>query len=262
MAKPKLPDWPVTPAMVPLSKTLAYGGFVPESLVVGMRGDADENFQKFAVENVADLKARKVGNATDLAAAYLNAFKAEHLVRKCSEKIEAEQLPADLRANYASVNIAVGVGMLHSAILVHMRRNWHQHAGLILCRSALELVVRAGLLAITADDEPSRWSEGPTLGSREERRLAELGAARCCDTILPLVQTAEPTASSPRQVYEWLCGYTHLDAPAIKHPLASEAVYAAIAYVGWLAAVVAETVIGREDIAEWPSAWPTPLPWL
>jgi hypothetical protein len=261
MAKVTLPAWPDTPAMVPFSKTLVDGGYAPLRFVAGVKGDSDDNWQRFAVQNVADLTRRTIGNATHLEAAYTNAFKADALLRGFGEKIEVEHLPIDLRANNAAVNIMVAVGMLHSAILVHMRENWHQHAALILCRSALELAARAAVLAITTGNEPSLWWDGARLPSDRERREAELKAGACCEMIVPLVRTANPTATPPRRIYDWLCGYTHLDSVAIRAPHSSEATYAAIAYTGWLCAVVAETVADWPGLAQWPTVWPDPLPW-
>jgi hypothetical protein len=261
MAKVTLPAWPDTPPMVPFSKTLCDGGFAPLRFVAGVRGDSDENWQRFAVQNVADLTKRTIGNASHLEAAYTNAFKADALLRGFGEKIEVEHLPIDLRANNAAANIMVAVGMLHSAILVHMRENWHQHAALILCRSALELAVRAGVLALTTGNEPSLWWEGARLLAERERRAAELKAAACCEKVEPLTRAANPGAGAPLAVYRWLCGYTHLDSVAIMTPLATEATYAAIAYTGWLCAVIAETIADWPNLAQWPTVWPTPLPW-
>jgi hypothetical protein len=247
--------------MVPFSKTLVDGGFGPLNMIAGVTGKSDENWQQFAVQNVADLKARGIGNAEDLEAAYMNAFKADVLVRGFGEKIQKEKLPEDMRANYAAVNIMVAVGLLHSAILVHMRDSWHQHSGLILCRSALELAVRAGVLAVTTGNEPSQWWDAARLPSARERHEVELRAGACCEMIVPLVRTASPIASPPRRVYDWLCGYAHLDSVAITKPLASEATYAAIAYTSWLCAVIAETVADWPGVARWPTVWPSPLPW-
>jgi hypothetical protein len=261
MAKVSLPEWPPTPAMVPLSKILRDGAFGPLRFNSGVTGDSDENWQQFAVQHVANLKSRAVGNANHLEAAYMNAFRADVLVRQLGEKVQAEHLPEDLRANYASVNIMVAVGLLHSALLVHMRENWHQHAALVLCRSALELGVRAGVLAVTTGDEPSQWWDGARLPTADERRKAELKAGACCDMIVPLVRAANPGADPPRRVYEWLCGYTHLDSVAIMKPLPTEAAYAALAYTGWVCAVVAEIIADWPGLAEWPTVWPTPLPW-
>jgi hypothetical protein len=251
----------MTPAMVSLKKTLQEGGFPPTRFNAGIKGDSDENWQMFAKQKVASLQTRPIGNAQHLDAASMNAFRADLVVRSFGEKIQAERLPEDTRANYASVNIMVAVGMLHSAILVHMRESWHQHAALILCRSALELVARGAVLALTTGNEPSQWWEGARLPSPAERREAELKAGACCEMIVPLVRSANSAASPPRQVYDWLCAYTHLDSVAITKPLSSVATYAAIAYTGWLSAVVAEVVADWPGLAQWPTIWPSPLPW-
>ncbi len=66
MARAKLPNWPNTPPMVPLSQTLIDGGFGPLKLEAGIKGDSNDNWQRFAVQNVADLSARSVGNAEHL----------------------------------------------------------------------------------------------------------------------------------------------------------------------------------------------------
>jgi hypothetical protein len=95
----------------------------------------------------------------------------------------------------------------------------------------------------------------------QERRAAELRATECCDSIQALVRKANSTAEAPRRVYEWLCGYTHLDSLAIMSPLSHEEVYAGIAYMGLLCAVVAEAVAGWSGVAQWPAAWPARLPW-
>ena len=255
-----LPNWPATPPMEPFAVTLAKHGPPVTRIEGGMRGDPKENFELFARQH-GDLNKRAIGNAEDLAMAYTNAHAAEYAIRELDKELAARGVAVrDERASNAGANVIVACAMVQTASLAYMRENWHHHAVLVLCRSALEATARGGMIALGTVDESERWWHGPDLPTREERRAAELSASAGCRAIEGLVLKKHPGASRPLAVYEWLCGFTHLDSKAIRALVPHEASYATLAYAAWLAAVVAEAVCGH-PFAAWPKQWPAKLPW-
>lgn len=69
-------------------------------------------------------------------------------------------------------------------------------------------------------------------------------------------------APDPVSVYGWLSEHVHFTKVCIDDGApAHEEAYAALAYVAWSAAVVAEAHVGIGGLAVWPVEWPEQLPW-
>jgi hypothetical protein len=161
--------------------------------------------------------------------------------------------------------------MVNSALLIHLHSvGWYDNAALVLLRTALELAARGGFIALGVGNEATRWTEGPKLGTEEEQDAAEalFSAANCCAKIAPMLKHREVTSADPYAVYQWLCRFTHFDYKAFEmnhdasdDHISHEHAYAALAYVAWVCAVIAEVVVGDSTIARWPAVWPAKLQW-
>jgi hypothetical protein len=108
-----------------------------------------------------------------------------------------------------------------------------------------------------ADEDRASW-----LAGHRVRATDSLPALRNA------LRTKRPDVSDPESVFTWLSGHVHLtkDAVMANHSSAERRLghpdaYAALAYVCWACAVMAEIGLGYDDIAEWPKRWPHPLPW-
>ena len=231
---------------------------------VGHKGNPVENFAEFVHVGPLDLDAQTIGNGRDLADVYVNAFAAGGLIRRMAEEMGKHGLtinPRD-RANAAGLNILAAAQMVSSALLTHLRASsWYVNGTLVLLRTAINLAVRGGAIAIGTADEATRFFDGPNLPTPRERKAAEFDISKCCEVLAPHVTSREPHASPPLAVYKWLCAFTHLDAKVLGKPPTHEDAYAAIAYVSWLCAAFAEIVTGVPDLAVWPKRWPASLPW-
>jgi hypothetical protein len=83
------------------------------------------------------------------------------------------------------------------------------------------------------------------------------------------LRTKRPGISDPDLVSKWMSQYVHFQRAALlsNHTAAGDRHlchadgYAAVAYVGWACAAIAEVALGYDDIATWPERWPDVLPW-
>ena len=156
----------------------------------------------------------------------------------------------------AGVNLITAFHMLQSALLLHMRPEaWNDNCAPIFARTAMECTGRAALIAHGRTDEPHRWDKGPTFSAAQCVAALELA---------PVVLPAH--VPRPKRVYAWLCNFTHMNSEGVARytspPVdAHEGTYAALAYVSWLTALVAEGVSGHSPLARWPGTMPAKLPW-
>ncbi len=222
----------------------------------GMRGEPQANFEAFVRRPSVKLEAQRFGTAAHLAEAYGLSFAAGQFVLRLSEQLKERRLWQNPRADEAGRSLAVASTLIDAAIVLHMRcEPICGPAAMSIVRTALEASGRAALLTCAPSDICTRWKSG-----------GEIKASKCINALKPHIAEQPGQRSDPGVVYKWLCGYTHLDRRTVETymedaPDLHEHCYAAIAYTSWVMAVVAEYVTGVADLAHWPTALPSPLPW-
>jgi hypothetical protein len=256
-----LPNWKADAPLEPLTTALGKVDKHIERFILERCTDKPD-FEGWASSAIVNLDAETYGNRLHLHEATRNADAAEMLVRGIAEEIEKSGGKLQLRANAAGVNALAAAQMVNSALVTHMRAlRWYANSTLILLRTSIDLAARAAFIARGTGSEATRWEEGPRLKDGKQRKAARFLASDCIAALSTVVRAKRPGTDDPRLVYEWLCAFTHLDAVALEDMKPShEDAYATIAYVAWVAAVVAEVVAGYE-ISRWPSVWPPMLPW-
>lgn len=248
---PIVPD----PPLESLRSTLDRAGKTIRGVRAGSNGDPESNLHKFVGKGMADLTARSVGNWKDLSDAYLNGFMASKFLVDVSHALEAVAAQPHPRAQGAGVNIMAASYTLLSALVLHLRvEPWNDRAAMALARTALESTGRAALIATGTANEATRWENEVQFTAKE-----------CVVALDKVVAKRREGARPASAVYEWLCNFAHMntsglrhffDGPATKH----EDTYAALAYVSWATAVVAELVFGDVEFAQWPR-FPETVPW-
>jgi hypothetical protein len=220
--------------------------------------DAEQALDRFRQPPPLDWSSRGLGGAAKLYRANENAVLAQRAIQGLATMLKAEQLSINLRANNAGANVFAAVGMVQGALLLHLHSiGWHDNNALILLRTALDLVARAAFIADRRASEATQWERGANV--RAVDSYPHLGS---------LLTRREPGVSDPHDVYEWLCSFSHFDSKALllnhtssAQRLKPDDVYAALAYVAWACAVLAEVITGVPDLAVWPDPWPVKLPW-
>lgn len=218
-----------------------------------------ESLEQFRSGDWDDLSQRPVGNADDIAPTTANTTSALELLRQTAvylEKLGTTELPDPL--NYGAAMILAAAQTVGSALLLHLRKAmWNEHAALAVSRTALEALVTGSALLSDADGCVARWLQGDRVNATKYMPL--LGAA---------LKTKRADTPDPAVVYEWLSRHTHFTRDALMRshvsstqPLDHTASYAALSYIGWATAAMAEIVSGYDQVAEWPARWPSPLPW-
>jgi hypothetical protein len=218
-----------------------------------------------------DWSRRSLGTPARVLAVHWNLEFVADTLEQLGNVIESRKAQ-NRRANDGGVNIVAAVNMTETALLTHLRwHSWHENATLIMLRTALELAVRGGFIALGKKNEAARWTYGP---DHKDRRIREAAVALfknmfdMCKVVAPRLTEREPTCPEPYAVYKWLCGFSHLDNTAIAmhlggalRPFTHDMAFAVYAYVGRLCAALAEVVTGCPDLAVWPKDWPDPWPW-
>lgn len=213
--------------------------------------DPTASFQELCRLGLADLDAYPIGNGQHLSDAHMNADKASHYTRTALEHFQ-EHIGEDgnIRTQNAGWLIVMAGQFVDAAVLPYMKdKRFYNVPTLVLLRSALECAARGGFIALGRRDEASVYQRG-----------TNATAQSCFDRVRAAVLRRRPSATTPDVVYGWLSDATHLNVNMFLHPPSREDAYAAIAYVAWFTAAMAELVTG-ERLAEWPSVWPSHLPW-
>lgn len=251
------PIGPIEPALVSFNETLTKLGAPVAGVASGIHGDPRQNFHAYVSREPVELEGREFGNWSHLEALYTNAMMADLAIEElCLAVVERGADPnANRRAYESALNLKIASMLLHGAVVLHLR----PEATLALCgmthvRGALESTSRAALLALGTKDEVHRW---------ETDRLP---VAEGLELLAQLVTKAEHDLGEPGRLYGWLCDFTHMSKAGVAHfadtsGRAQANTYAALAYVSWAAALVAEVVSGVPNLATYPRAMPPALPW-
>jgi hypothetical protein len=268
-AKNSLARFPNDPQLEPLNVTLSKAGGRPvEGVRACHEGDAGKNLIEFATKGLTDWSDRPPDYATMLLRAYDNAYVADRAVAVCAEQLRTMNLSPGLRADNAGTNVIVAAAMVRSALLMNIQReDWYANSALIVLRTALELAATGGFIALGAENEAIVWEERERLQEQEIKSYERMFSARKrCDCIRPELESRDPTAPDPYEVYGWLCSFTHFDVTAVgmnfkggSDQIRQTTVLAPLAYVSWVCAVVAEVVTGIAGLAQ-PGNWKA-VPW-
>jgi hypothetical protein len=201
----------------------------------------EESFQQFRDRDWDTLEAREVGGAGALAAAYMNAAKVEDLLRKISARVAGSTMSISDDLNHGSALALGAAQMVNSSLLTHLRVTpWYEHATLLMLRTALEMAGASALFAIGPAGQRKAWIEGHHVSPTK----TTLPALR------DLLRDARADAPDPGKVYTWLSEHVHFTKVCIDDGApAHEEAYAALAYVAWCAAIVAEVHVGIGGIA-------------
>lgn len=201
--------------------------------------------------------------AQTLVQSYANVVKVMTFTRTMVSRIPERGGTIGDREGAALSNVFMASQIIHAALLTHLREDpFYEFGTLILLRSALDVTAKAAFIANGCCDEPARWNlhRDPVLARTHRNR--SIRVAECWDACHAITQRT-PEADDPKRVYEWLCGYTHLDSHAIELGSPSHiAGFAGLAYASWFCAAVADVVFGCAPFAIWPAGMPTPRPWL
>lgn len=216
----------------------------------------------------SDLKSRAMGNLSDIVELERHVSIATELVKG----LQRDLVPAVAgwtRRNACAQpggfdRLMVAMRLLHDAMLYvdgavvfYARTRSLAKPSLSLARTGLEICARAAWIATGSADEVARFLAVP----KEPHASTSIAA------LAPLISNRWPSAEVPKLVYDWLSAFTHYDVNATMAQPSSEDVYAALAYVGSAACVVAELLIGDDDIFSeprmpaqppWLRAWPAP----
>lgn len=253
--------WPNDDALVTI-QSLLVGKLT--SFKFGSEGDPQENFRKFATTNITDLDQFETGNASHLMEVNVQVNAVTELIESMGAEL-GKQAPlpnVPPRTLVAVTLIQAAAQMVNSALVMHMRASkWYTKSTLILLRSAIEQVAVCGFIALGSGCEATRWLEGHKLEDEKARKNAKILAAECFHRVRPFISNRYPQAGDPYNVYRWLCNYTHLNSAALASDTTHEDAYAAMAYVAWFCAALAEHVLGVPGVARWPQVWPAKLPW-
>jgi hypothetical protein len=220
----------------------------------GWRGAPEDAFRQFREENWDGLMARGVGGSAALAAAYLNAAQLHDMLPNVAEQLlrnnPSVALSDDL--NHGSALALAAAQMVNASLLAHLRKaNWYEHATLLMLRSALEMAGSAAVFAVGPLHARQSWLAG--------HRLSGELAMPCLTNLIRATRAEVPDAGA---VYAWLSKHVHFTRACIADGApAHEDAYAALAYVAWCTAIVAEAHLGVGGIAIWPKEWPERLPW-
>ena len=270
-----LPNWPKSP---PLTNITALSSLVmtpPWNYTLNTpKGDPRESLGAFLGSPLpADIDQRAYGNLSDMIDVHHNValgsevvgFMAQDLYRVCTEK----GVPPNPRLLISARLCSLGVSKVTSAHVLHVRpKRFFQTSALGLLRTGIELIGRAGWVALGTGDEPHRVAEGHRLNARQRAELRKTdGASACLKSIARFVQGGWAGADSPVDVYEWLCSFTHFDGGVVErlYPETEPATqlvedtFVAMAYVAWLGAIIGGEIIGQR-VAKAPRL-PPKRPW-
>lgn len=240
----------IDPPLVTLDASLrATGDWVQETLLHIPR-DVDGAFRAFVLAEEQWHKPSDRGDAIAFATAYSNSTTAHDTVANLAKRIIERGGKFSGRAEAAGRCVHASAFMVQCSVLTHLRAYGHfEYGTCVLLRTGVELAGRALFIALGTGDELTRFNTERFKAS-EYWPVASL-----------VVSKREPRAWDPKEVYAWLCLFTHVDKAAMDKEPTREEAYAAIAYIAWFAAVAAEVVSGVPDLAVWPSVWPEKVPW-
>lgn len=253
------------PPLLPLVELARQRGLTVamDSSAIGLVGDSAAELKNYQAEFWGDLDGRAVGNAADLLDVWRHVVVAKNRIWLLKDALE-RRLPH--RENVCAELARAACQLAEAALLMHTsRHDWYVYPGLGGCRTALECAAKAFFVATGTSDEAQRWLRWYRQ-PKSKRRQLEIKMAECLEVFVPFVEERTPVASrahfSVQRVYDWLCDYVHFDARAARRPPTHEDEYAALAFVAWCSAIVAEHIMGCDEFARFPNRMPTDLPWL
>ncbi len=268
-ARAALPAWPASPPLTPMATLSELLVTPPWSYsLTEPEGDAREALERFLVGQARTrLADGDLGGPKDLREVHRNVGFAVHIERILADLLgvcAVRNVPAPERLIVATKLVALGAHHVTAAHVLHIRDEpVHHAAALTLARTAIELVARGGWVALGTGSEPRRVVEGGLLGTREQRRAAEISATTCLKAVESEVRQKWRSADPPVRVYQWLCRFTHFDGAVVNRLVQGAGIradaYAGTAYVAWFAAAVGEILMGQR-FAE-PPRLPDPPPW-
>lgn len=248
-------DHEIAPAMGETFQDLLRRMETPiQGMNAGWRLAPEDAFRQFREQNWDGLAERQVGGSAALATAYLNAAQLQDVLPNIAERLVRNDpnvvLSDDL--NHGAALALAAAQMVNASLLTHLRKaTWYEHATLLMLRSALEMAGAAAVLAVGPPDARQSWMAG--------HRISGKVAMPCLTNLIRITRAEVPDAWD---VYSWLSKHVHYTRACIQDGApAHDHAYAALAYVAWCTAVVAEAHLGVGGIAVWPNEWPEQLPW-